>query len=114
VTRLELAAGLGVAVLFAAALGWMLHALWIRMSWRSDAEAGEAAELAARLADVEEAQDAEREAWRRREAELLARLEEMETALTRDVAERTAELEAAMDTIGHLRRELEEARRRAG
>lgn len=113
-TRAELALALGAAVLLAAALGWGLHALFARLSWRSDAEAGEVAELSARLAELEETLDGTREAAARREAELKARLEETETALTRDVAERTAELEAAMETVGYLRRELEAARREAG
>ncbi|MDF2231145.1 hypothetical protein P2H44_01115 [Albimonas sp. CAU 1670] len=109
-TRLELALALGAAMALSAALGWALHALWARLVRRPDAAEARQQELMRQLADAEEARDAlVAEAAAERDA-LHGRLEEVETELTRALHEREAELEAAMDTIGSLRREIEALR----
>ena len=61
-------------------------------------------------ADAEEARDALAAETAAREAGLIAAAQETETELRRDLTQRTAELDAAMDTIGALRREIEALR----
>ncbi|SDX13547.1 hypothetical protein SAMN05444336_103403 [Albimonas donghaensis] len=109
-TRLELAVALGAALLVAAALGWALGALRAQIRRRGGAEARALADLSRRLADAEEARDALAAETAAREAGLIAAAQETETELRRDLTQRTAELDAAMDTIGALRREIEALR----
>ncbi|MEC9432809.1 MAG: hypothetical protein VYD87_07870 [Pseudomonadota bacterium] len=109
-TRIELALAFGAALLVAAALGWALGALRARIR-RDGGEAARAmADLSRRLADAEEARDALEAEAEARAVALAAAAAETETTLRRDLAERTAELEAAMDTVGALRREIEALR----
>jgi len=105
-TRLELALALGAAMALAAALGWALHALWVRLIRRRGPEDAKLQDLSRRLADAEDARDALAAEAEARRAELAGRLEEVETELTRALHEREAELAAAMDTIGALRQEI--------
>ena len=107
-TRLELALALGAAMTLSAALGWALHALWARLARRSGAEGARLQDLSRRLADAEERRDALAAEAAAKQAELAQRLEEVETELARALHEREAELEAAMDTIGALRRRIAE------
>ncbi len=109
-TRLELALALGAAMALSAALGWALHALWARLVRRSGAEDARLQDLSRRLADAEDARDALAAEAEAKRAALADRLDEVETELTRALHEREAELDAAMDTIGALRRELAELR----
>ncbi len=106
-TRIELAAAIGAAMLLAAALGWLLHALWARLAHRPQAVDARAADLARRLADAEESRDRLAAEAAAAHAALMDSSREAEVKLRRDLTERTAELSAAMDTIGALRREID-------
>lgn len=115
-TRLELAATFGAAMLATALLGWGLRWAWERLRSGPPADRARLDALSLQLADVEAERDALAEAAAAREAELSERLQETEGRLRRALAEREAELEAVMETVGSLRRELAAWRegRRAG
>lgn len=95
-TRIPLALSIFAVLVVTFAAGWALHWLWVRLHSRRDAP-DPRHEMAERLHDAEVAREA---------AEL--RLTEVEAASHRDAAEREAELAAAMDTIGVLRRQIAE------
>lgn len=105
-TREELTYALAAALAVAVLAGWALHALWTRMHHGGAAALASHDEMATRLHDCEEAADAARAAL----AHGIARLEderaETEDALRRELTQREAELAAAMDSIGELRRDL--------
>lgn len=87
-------------LLAAFTLGWLAHWLWARMLNASAPRADSADELAAELLKVEEERDSAIMEARRGETEAKATLRE-----------RTAELNAAMDSIASMREELETLRR---
>lgn len=118
-TRVELALILGGAMLLAALVGWGLRWLWERLHAGPPADAARLDALSAALAEAEATRDALADAAAARIAALEGELAETERRLGRALAEREAELEAVMETVGALRRELAAARaegdgRRAG
>ncbi len=98
-TRFDLVLAILAILLVAMICGWALHWLWSRLSRPPRSEIDHLHEMAERLHEAEEARD---------EAE--RRLAEIETTSRTAIAEREAELEAAMDTIGNLRHEIAEWR----
>jgi hypothetical protein len=96
-TRIDLVLAILAILLAAMVSGWALHWLWGRLSRHRRGEIDHLHEMAERLHEVEFARDvAER------------KLAEVELASHTAIAEREAELEGAMDTIGGLRRQLAE------
>ncbi|MGG7568559.1 hypothetical protein ACQ5SO_20590 [Rhodovulum sp. DZ06] len=100
---IALALALGAAVLF----GVLLHLLWQRLRHGGAAELEKHEHMAERLHEAEEAQEAAEIHMRAEIARVEAERAEAEAALHRALAEREAELAAAMDTVGSLRRDLE-------
>jgi hypothetical protein len=96
-TRIDLWLAILAILLVAMFCGWALHWFWARLSRHREEEADHVHEMAERLHEAELARDA---------AE--AKLAEVEASAHTAVAEREAELEAAMDTIGGLRHQLGE------
>lgn len=109
-TRFELTIALGGAVVAAAAVGWVLHAAWSRIAHGPRSNPEKLAELSKALAEAEDSRDALSERAADVERDLTARLAETEERLSRELSERQAELEATMETVGELRRQLSEAR----
>lgn len=111
-TKVTLALAIAATLFGAAAFGWIAGWLWSR-SRRGGAlerERARQAELAAALHAAEAARDA---AERRAEEAETARDEARAAAMaeTRSIlAERQAELDAAMETVGRLRQEAAEWR----
>jgi chromosome segregation ATPase len=105
-TREDLTLALGAVLTLAVLAGWALHAMWTRL--RHGGAAGPAGheEMALRLHEAEEAQDAARAALAARTAAQAAAHAETEGALRRALAEREAELTATMDSVRELRANL--------
>lgn len=97
--RNELEIAIGITLVAAIVLGWVLHALWRRLSPAPSSHAGRMAVMARRLHEAEAARDAAIEARSALEAALEERsadhqraLAELESRLTAAAAEREAEL----------------------
>lgn len=87
-------------ILFAAfVLGWFASWLIHRLTRPTRADMGELERMAQQMHEAEEARD-----------EAIARLEERETALMRQLVGAEAELRAAMDGLRDARSEVEELR----
>lgn len=88
-------------LLFAAfALGWAAHWLVRRITRVDQSDLGELERMAQALNEAEELRD-----------QALTYIDERETALTRELAQTRAELEAAMDGLRSARAEAEHLRR---
>lgn len=96
-TRIDLFLAILAVLVVAMLSGWALHLLWARLTHRGAADAERLHEMAERLHEVE----LERDAAERR-------LQEAEETLRAALAEREAELGAAMESVGDLRRQLSE------
>lgn len=105
-TREDLTYALAAALAIAVLAGWGLHALWTRMRHGGAAALASHDEMAARLHECEEAADAARAALAHGIAREQAERAEAEDALRRELTQREAELAAAMDSVGELRRDL--------
>lgn len=104
--RAELEIAIGVTLAAAILLGWLLNALWRRLSPVPTSHAGRIAVMARRLHEAEEARDAAIEARLEAEAALDARtaeqqraLAEQEARLTAAAARHEAELERALREV---------------
>ncbi|MFT4794613.1 MAG: hypothetical protein ACJAVR_002190 [Paracoccaceae bacterium] len=105
-TREDLTLALAAALAIATIAGWALHALWTRMRHGGAAGLASHDEMAVRLHDAEEAADVARTNLSQGLAHIQAERAETEEALRRELTQREAELIAAMDSIGELRRDL--------
>jgi multidrug efflux pump subunit AcrA (membrane-fusion protein) len=105
-TREDLTLALAGVLALAVLAGWVLHAMWARL--RHGGAAGPAGhdEMALRLHEAHEAQDAARAELATRTAAQDAAHAQTEATLRRALAEREAELAAAMGSVGELRRNL--------
>ena len=106
-TREELTIALDAALAAAVLAGWLLHILWIRARHGGAAALESHEAMAARLHDAEEVRDAAETRMLAEIARAEAEKAEAEAAMHRSLAEREAELAAAMDTVGALRRDVE-------
>ena len=97
--RTELTLAVAGAFLLAVLIGWTLRWIFSRLNQSSATVAAGSNELAARLHTAEEARDA---AFRERD--------DMVKELRNKLDQTEAELEAAMDGLGHARREAEALR----
>lgn len=110
-TREDLTYALAAALALAVLAGWALHALWTRMRHGGAAALASHDEMAVRLHDAEEIADTARADLQSGLARVEAARAEAEEALKRELTQREAELTAAMDSVGELRRDLAEWRR---
>lgn len=104
--RDELEIAIGVTLAAAVIAGWLLNALWNRLSPRPSSHAGQLAAMAERLHESEMERDAAIEARLEAEAALAAREAEHQRALA-ETEERLAA--AALRREAELQRDLREA-----
>ncbi|MEM7268245.1 MAG: hypothetical protein AAF401_03215 [Pseudomonadota bacterium] len=101
-------AGLFAAALGAAfVIGWLAHWIWVKLAFAASPQTERIEELAGDLLEAEAERDAVREDKQSTETTLTTDFSEREEELTTRLREREAELEAAMETLGEMRRELE-------
>lgn len=119
--RAELEIAIAVTLAAAMLLGWLLHALWRRLSPAPQSHAGRMAVMARRLHEAEEAREAaiaarleleaaldactaeHRRTLDEVEARLTAAAARREAELTRALREMTADRDASMDGLRHAR-----------
>ena len=106
-TREDLTIALALALLAAAIFGVLLHLIWQRLRHGGAAGLEKHERMAERLHEAEEAQEAAETHMRAEISRIEAERAEAEAALHRTLAEREAELAAAMETVGALRRDVE-------
>jgi hypothetical protein len=110
-TREDLTYALAAALALAVLAGWALHALWTRMRHGGAAGLASHDEMAVRLHAAEETADGARADLQSGIARIEAERAETEETLRRELTQREAELSAAMESVGELRRDLAEWRR---
>lgn len=112
-TRLVLAAAIAAILLIAVVVGWGACWLWMRTrrSGRHERDRARLAELAAALHAAQAALDGAERRAAEAEAAREAERERVEAEFRGVLAERQAELDGAMETLGHARREAAEWRR---
>lgn len=102
-TRLLLALSIAALLLLFAVLGWVMHWLWHRATGHAAAEEARRADLLARLHAAEMARDAAEARLAASDAETAQLAATEAETLARRLAERDAELAAAMDALREAR-----------